>query len=264
MALFQGTFFAKSISRATTFNLVLPNDCPDNIGETNENFRRPVKTLFLLHGYCGNYTDWLINSPVQDLASRYNLAIVMPQGDNSFYLNGPSSCGKYEDFISKDLIEYLQKTFKLALDPKDTFIGGLSMGGFGALHNGLAHPEVFGKMFGLSSALIQDEVAKMEPGTGNPVANYDYYASAFGNPKDLPTSSNNPKAVAKKRVENKEKIQPVFMACGSEDFLIEPNRDFKAFLESLGIDVKYYETPGVHDWKFWNEYIEKAIMFCLE
>ena len=233
MALFQVTFFAKSTSRPTPFNLVLPNDIPINVAETNEHFRRPVKTLFLLHGYSGNCMDWLINSPVQDLASKYNLAIVMPSGDNSFYLNGTSSCEKYEDFIAKDMIEYLQKTFNLAMKPEDTFIGGLSMGGFGALHTGLAHPEAFGKMFGLSSALIQDEVAKMEPGTGNPVANYEYYAQAFGNPKELTNGHNNPKAVAKKRVDNKETIQPIFMACGSEDFLIEPNRDFKMVEHSM-------------------------------
>ena len=261
MAVIQVNFYAKSICKPTMFQMILPNDNPFNPEETNEHFRRPMKTLVLLHGYSGNCFDWLVNSPVSDLAGKYNVAIVMPTGDNSFYLNGTSSTAKYEDFICVDLIEYLQKTFGLAKTPEDTFIGGLSMGGFGALHSGLAHPEVFGKMFGLSSALIADEVCNMKPGFGNGVANYEYYAQTFGNPSELKEAHNNPKFVLSERVKKGEKIQPIFMACGSEDFLIAPNRDFKDFLISNGVEVTYKESPGVHDWKFWNEYIEPAIIF---
>lgn len=264
MALLQVNYFATSISKSTTFQLALPNDVFRSPDDKNPHYEREMKTLILLHGYCGYCNDWLISSPVCELANRYNVAIVMPSGDNSFYVNGPASTAKYEDFICVDLIKYLQKTFGLAMRPEDTFIGGLSMGGFGGLHSGLAHPEVFGKMFGLSSALIADAVCKLEPGTGNPVANYEYYAQTFGNPKELENSRNNPKFLVKDRVAKGERIQPVFMACGTEDFLIGPNREFRDFLIENGVDVTFKESTGVHDWKFWNEYIEPAIKWCLD
>lgn len=148
--------------------------------------------------------------------------------------------------------------------PEDTFIGGFSMGGFGAIHSGLVHPEAFGKMIGLSSALICDGIKGMKPGTHNPVANYAYYRQTFGDLEHLDESMNNPKYVVKRRLENGEKIQPIFMACGSEDFLVEANRDFRDFLLKNGVDVTYKESPGVHDWNFWNEYIEPAICWALE
>lgn len=264
MASLQISFFAPSISRPTIFQMVLPNDILPMWRQGNSHFDRPMKTLILLHGYSGNSLDWVTNSQVTSLAGQYNLAIVMPAGDNSFYLNGGATGYQYEDFICVDLINYLRDTFGLAKSPEDTFIGGLSMGGFGALHSGLAHPEVFGKMIGLSSALICDGIMGMKPGTGNPVANYEYYAQTFGDLDKLDTSMNNPKYVVKARLEKGEKIQPVFMACGTEDFLLEANRDFRDYMKDNGVEVTYKESPGVHDWKFWNEYLEPAIKWALE
>jgi S-formylglutathione hydrolase FrmB len=54
------------------------------------------------------------------------------------------------------------------------------------------------------------------------------------------------------------------MACGSEDFLIKENHDYRDFLVSENIDLTYAEGPGIHDWTFWNEYIEKAIIWALK
>lgn len=58
-------------------------------------------------------------------------------------------------------------------------------------------------------------------------------------------------------------IQPIFMACGTEDFLIRENRAFHHFLKAEGVNVTYKESQGVHDWKFWNEYLEIAILWML-
>ncbi|HJA68040.1 MAG TPA: esterase family protein [Candidatus Mediterraneibacter cottocaccae] len=264
MANLQVTYFSPSIMRFTTFQMVLPNDTPPAMKENNRHYDRPMKTLFLLHGFSGCSVDWVTGSLINELAGRYNLAVVMPSGDNSFYLNGAGSCNKYEDFLCGDLVAYIRDTFGLAKTPEDTVIGGLSMGGFGAIHSGLAHPDVFGKMFGLSSALICDTIQGMKPGSADGIADYDYYRQVFGDLDHLDESPKNPKYLVKQRVAKGEKIRPVFMACGSEDFLIENNRDFHEFLVKHGVDVTYRESPGVHEWKFWNEYIEPAIEWALK
>ena len=119
-------------------------------------------------------------------------------------------------------------------------------------------------MFGLSSALICDTIQGMKPGSADGIADYDYYRQVFGDLDHLDESPKNPKYLVKQRVAKGEKIRPVFMACGSEDFLIENNRDFHEFLVKHGVDVTYRESPGVHEWKFWNEYIEPAIEWALE
>ena len=147
---------------------------------------------------------------------------------------------------------------------EDTFVGGLSMGGFGALHTGLLYPENYSKIAALSSALIVHEVMEMKEGIGKAVADYDYYKATFGEPKELAMSINNKEYIIRQRRERGESIQPVFMACGTEDFLLENNRSFYEFLKKEGIEVDYHESPGTHDWKFWNEYLEPAVKWMLQ
>ena len=142
------------------------------------------------------------------------------------------------------------------MTPNKTGVMGLSMGGFGALHTALMFPETFGVTAALSSALIHNEVAKMKEGEGNSVANYAYYRECFGDPSKLKESVNNPEYLAKKLKEEGKKIPKIFMACGTEDFLLEPNRAFHKFLTDTGIDHVYEESEGIHDMKFWSKYAE--------
>ena len=88
MALLQVNTFSQALSRIITFHIILPNDAPPEMLAGNSNYDRPMKTLYLLHGFSGSTQDWLTGSLIQELALKYNLAVVMPAGENSFYLNG--------------------------------------------------------------------------------------------------------------------------------------------------------------------------------
>ncbi len=138
------------------------------------------------------------------------------------------------------------------------------MGGFGAIHTALKYPEYFGKMFGLSSALIVNGIKGMKPGSHNDIADYDYYTQIFGDLDKLDESENNPEYLVTERLKKEEKIQPIFMACGSEDFLLNENHEFRDFLLKNKVDFTYKESTGIHDWKFWNEYLEPAIQWLIE
>ena len=142
---------------------------------------------------------------------------------------------------------------------EDTYLMGFSMGGFGALHTALAYPETFSKTAALSSALIHNGVAQMKEGEANEIANYDYYRMCFGDPDKLAESDNNPEYLIKKLIAAGKKIPEIFMACGTEDFLLEPNRAFHKFLEDQKVEHVYLESKGIHDMKFWQEYAEKFI-----
>lgn len=264
MAVIQLNFYAKSLCKGTNVHIIIPNDAPLEMLKGNENYERPMKTLFLLHGFSGSSIDWITGSNIVELSLKYNMAVVLPSGDNSFYLNGKGTGSAYETFTGAELVDYVQKTFRLALKKEDTYIGGLSMGGFGALHTGIKYSDTFGKIFALSSALIVDTIKDMESETQDAIADYDYYERVFGNLKELEQSDKNPAYLAKIKTEKGEKIQPIFMACGKQDFLIEQNRTFREKLSSLGIEVIYEESDGIHDWKFWNEYLEPAIQFLLK
>lgn len=263
MAIIQTYTYSTSLSRVIDFRMLLPNDPLPEMIAGNEHYNRPMKTLYLLHGFSASNYDWLGGSLIQELALKYNLAVVMPSGENSFYLNIKGTGGAYETFTGVELPAYCQRTFGLSAAPADNYIGGLSMGGFGAIHTGLRHPETFGKMFGLSSALIVRTIAGIQPGYSDFIADYDYYTRTFGDLNALETSVNNPEYVVKTRQAAGETIQPIYMACGSEDPLVETNRVFRDFLTEQNVDLTYVEGPGVHDWQFWNAYLEPAIQWML-
>ena len=261
MALGQFDFYSNSLRRAVTFHILLPNDVAT---EGNEHFNRKMKTLYLLHGYAGNNKSWLLNSNIEELACRYNLAVVFPAGENCFYIDGEGVGKAYCTYVGNELVEYTRRVFGLSREKEDTYIAGFSMGGFGAIHVGLAYPETFRAMVGLSSALIAHNIAGKKEGFSDPIADYYYYRSVFGDLDKLLESSNNPEyQITKLKQEGKE-IPAIYMACGTEDFLLEENRIFHRFLTKEEVPVTYIESPGAHDWKFWNHYLEPSIQWMLE
>lgn len=88
MANLDITFRSQSLTRPTTFHLIWPNDVPPDMKAQNPHYGRPCKTLFLLHGYTAGYKEWPSCSPIWELAMKYNLAVVCPDGGISFYLDG--------------------------------------------------------------------------------------------------------------------------------------------------------------------------------
>lgn len=185
---------------------------------------------------------------------QYNLAVVMPTGGISFYLDRPGVGNVYGRFVGSDLPDDLQSTFALARDREDTIIAGNSMGGFGALHTALACPERFGCAIGPSSALVIYQVAERTPdgalGHPNVMADYAYYRETFGDPAGLLEGENNPETLVKKRKAEERELPRLFMACGTEDFLLEQNRALSRLLKDAGVPVTYVEDAGVHDWAF--------------
>ena len=249
-------YFSQALHRMTSFEMLIPNDPRESVPPgTKAAPSRPMSTLFLLHGYTGKGDNWV----PWGLPEKYNFAIVMPTAENSFYLNGEPTGTAYQAMVGEELVDYVRSTFRLANGPEDTFIAGLSMGGFGALHTGLAYPDRFGRIGALSSALIVYEVAQMQPGVGNSIANYAYYRACFGDPATALERDVNPEVLARRLKAAGAKIPEIYMCCGTEDFLLEPNRKFHRFLESEGIAHEYHESAGSHNMVFWQEYIVKIL-----
>ncbi len=179
MAIIQCNFFSKSLARTVPIQVVLPTDKFVFPGQP-EPEEKPFKTLYLLHGIFGNYTDWVAGTRIQAWAQDRDLCVVMPSGDNSFYVDNRKTSALYGSFIAKDLVDFTRKSFPLSRKREDTFIGGLSMGGFGAIVNGLQHPETFGHVIGLSAALVLDKARASAEYTDNIMTNRGYYESVFG------------------------------------------------------------------------------------
>jgi S-formylglutathione hydrolase FrmB len=177
----------------------------------------------------------------------------MPSGDNSFYVDRPEGWNNYGEFIGQELVEVTRKMFYLSHKREDTFIGGLSMGGYGAIRNGLKYHETFGYIAALSSALHIFE--KFE---SKGVTDLAYLESCFGNLEIAKKSDKNPRYIIESNPD--VNFPKVYLACGTEDWLLEANRDFRDFInKQTNIKLDYHESTGKHDWIFWDEYIYKVL-----
>lgn len=262
MALLQVNFYAKSLKKLVNFNALIPIDTFEIPGQ--QKFEGgPMKALYLLHGYSGNHMDWVCGTKIQELSLKHNIAVFMPSGDNYFYLDDTDMGALYGEFIGNELVEFTRKMFHLSDKREDTFIGGLSMGGYGAIRNGLKYSHNFSRIIALSSALITKNIAGIPADFKDPIADYKYYTRVFGDLNQLLGSDKDPEALIIDLKKENAYIPEIYMACGTEDFLINENRNYHNFLNSEGIVHTYIESPGVHDWNFWNDYIEKAIMWAL-
>ena len=255
MALIQVNYLSKALFRTVPVNVIIPSDKISF--ETMDYLPAPeggYPTLYLLHGLLGNYMDWVSGTRIQRWAEDAGLAVVMPSGDNSFYVNGQTANNDYGAFIGEELPRVMRQMFPLSRRPEDTFIAGLSMGGFGAIRNGMKHAETFSSIIGLSGAIHffdpdYESVAGEE--------------SAFGSLVEAAKTDKNHHVALeqlKERVAAGEVEAPAFyLACGTQDSLMGVNRSFRSDAEAAGFDVTWDEEDRGHDWDFWDSQIRKVI-----
>lgn len=257
MAIIEVNFISKCLMRTVTFNAIIP---VDKFGPQAENAeQKPLKTLYLLHGIFGNYTDWVNGTRIQAWAEANDLAVIMPSGENRFYLDDEKSGELYGEFIGKELVEFTRKLFPLSDKREDTFIAGLSMGGYGAIRNGLKYAENFGCVIGLSAALVHDTWKDADNSAPIFTFRRNYYEAIFGEYDKVKGSDKDPKALLLKLKEEGRPVPKMYLCCGTEDGLVTVNRDFRDFLNENGVDLTYVEGPGKHDWVFWDTYIKKVL-----
>ena len=249
MALIQVNYVSNALKRTVPMQVILPVDklTPDGKLPAPKKF----KTLYLLHGYLGNYTDWVSGTRIQRWAEERDLAVVMPSGDNAFYLDYPATDNCYGQFVGRELVEITRRMFPLSDKREDTFIGGLSMGGFGAMRNGLKYHDTFGAIISFSGAFhFLEKMSLQCP---------EYFTSVFGDLQQAVASDKNPWVLAKVLAKQGEQLPRIYIACGTEDRLLPQSRDFRDLLVANGFDVTYAEGPGDHNWDFWDTYIKKAL-----
>lgn len=258
MALIQANFMSRSLMRTVPIQVILPVDKFSFVGNLPHE-KKTFKTLYLLHGIFGNYTDWTANTRIQRLAEEKNLAVVMPSGDNSFYVDHPQSGSMYGMFIGEELVEITRNMFPLSHKREDTFIGGLSMGGYGAVRNGLKYYHTFSHIITLSGALHILE------NPDNPqeriIPSEAFY---FGDIRESAKSDKNPRVLIQQlmhHIQTGDSVHfpRIFQACGTEDPLLTVNRTYRSIFLKNGIDLTYCEGTGSHDWDFWDTWIKKAL-----
>ena len=234
MVLFRGDIKCKSLQRRTSISVILPADNLHFLNDEEEIVEKPYKTLYLLHGLYGSDDIFLANTSIQKFAEDHGIAIVIPCGENSFYLDDVDSHRLFGEYVGQELLDITRSIFPLSDKRQDTFIAGFSMGGYGAIRNGLKYSENFSKIGMISAALISDEIESYGD-DNNVLHSRPFYESVFGNLDEVAGSDKDPKYL----IENCENIPEIYMACGLDDFLFQKNADFYRFLKSKDIDATF-------------------------
>ena len=262
MAIVNTRYYSMSLHGNISFNAIIPFEDYGNFPDFNqEPFKRetPLKTLYLLHGITDDENSWLLNTNIARYAEENHIAVVMPYGYDHFYLD-ISAWERWGEFIGKELVDYTRGLFGLSAKREDTYIGGLSMGGYGALRNGLKYNDTFSKIVALSSGLRFYDLDQVTEDHPVPMRTRSFYERVFGPLDQILGSDRDPEQLYR---EIKMPVS-IFMAIGEDDFLKDANRQFKSFLEEQKADLTYYEAPGNHEWDFWNRNIEKGIQWLLK
>lgn len=238
MSLLRVSFFGDSIGKSMGMNIIHP----DGPG--------PYPVLYLLHGLSDDCTMWQRRTSIERYVSGLPLIVAMPDGGRSFYCNHTGG-DQYDDHIVKDVVGYVDRTFKTVASAGGRAIGGLSMGGYGAIMLALRHPDVFSVASSHSGALAIIHW----PRPNRP----DVEAIV----RDVPRPEYDCFTLAEKLAAQGQKPALRF-DCGTEDFLLPDNRAFHKHLLKLKIKHQYKEHPGEHNWEYWDEHVREGIAFVMK
>lgn len=249
---------SKSLKRIVPITVVIPSDTTNFSGTGTNPAQPPYKTLYLLHGIYGSDLDMIANTNVMRLARERQMAVVMPAGENHFYVDDNNSGMKFGEFIGKELVEATRRMFPLSDKKEDTFIAGMSMGGYGAVMNGIRYYDTFGYVASMSTAVITKET--LAPGMPNPtpMCNPDFQ-QAIWDYDTLDTNEKNPYVLLKKYAVYAEKLPKILITCGKSDPLFKNNEKFSAYMDELGIEHEFIPEDGGHDFDFWRKAIVKIL-----
>ncbi|WP_078055033.1 alpha/beta hydrolase [Erysipelothrix larvae] len=250
MAKLSVDYYSNALKRHVELTVLLPVDA------LNQQFKyedlKPFKTLYLLHGMLGNRHDWIDRTLLHNYLEGANIAVVMPSGENSMYVNNALSNVDYSAWIGDELVSMTRRMFPLSPKREDTYIAGLSMGGFGSLMNGLKYRDVF-SVIGSFSAPIQKSDDLKKNYSGINMFGMSYQAQFEENPSAFD--------IYQMLDQNQGDIPYLYLSCGSRDFLIENNREFVKYVASKNIHHEYFELDDDHSWTFWDESIKRFIAY---
>lgn len=240
MAVFHVEFGSEKLGMRSRLNVLLP-----------ENAQRNLPILLLLHGLGDDENAWLEQTKIADYARDQQVAVIMPRADRSYYTNTVSGM-RYFDYISEEVVARCRQWFSLSTQPADTYVGGLSMGGYGALKCALLHPKTFAGAFALSGVPDIIEQWHEHPERA------PWYNELFGRITELPGSTNDLISVVQHWPTN-QKRPFLWQLCGTEDPFLEMNKRFHVLAQQSGFKNSLKLVPGAHEWRVWDQAIQEVL-----
>lgn len=256
------TMKSKVLDQFVNYTIYLP----PNYEQGDRNY--PV--FYLLHGFTDDENAWVDNGFVEKAVEQgvnkgdiNEMIIVMPDGGLKWYINQPNGKFNYENMFINELIPYIESTYRINASRKNRFIGGLSMGGYGALAYTMRHLDLFSACVAFSSAIkTDDDVINMSQ------ENFDYlYQSVYGeNVKGANRISKhwntyNPLFIVNELSDLQLKSVKWYLSCGDKDDLLEGNIELNKIFRNRKIPHEFRVKSGLHNWEYWRSDIKEGLKF---
>jgi putative tributyrin esterase len=215
--------------------------------------------FYLLHGLTGHYDNWDSKTKIAEYAAPYNAIIVMPEGENGWYTDSATRPNdRYETYIIQELIPEIDKRFRTIRQREGRLVAGLSMGGYGSIKFGLKYPEMFVLVGSFSGALGAASWSDKTLGGSNWIASS--IMSVYGAEGSQTRQENDIFKIVREISPEKIKSLPfIYLDCGTEDFLIQNNRDFSGLLFEKKIPHEFRQLPGAHTWNYWDRQVQEFL-----
>ena len=247
MALLTWNFHSQILGVSASANVVLPQSAVER--------GKKLPVLYLLHGLSDDHTIWQRRTSIERYVEPLGLAVVMPAVNRSFYANmAHGAC--YWDFISEELPELARSFFPLSDKRADTFVAGLSMGGYGAFKLALSLPDRYAAAASLSGTVdIVQLIANSDKSDPNRRGEME---DIFGPPESV-WGSDNDLFYLVDRLAKRKRRPKLYQWCGTEDYFFEHNEHLYKYAKQRGVRVSYSKSPGGHTWDKWDEQIGKVV-----
>ncbi len=225
----------------------------------------PYPPLYLLHGLSDDSTIWLRRSRIEAYVRELPIIVVMPDGYRGFYTDNDSGPA-YACHIGEEIPYFIERTFPARAARGSRAIGGLSMGGYGALRVALGYPERFCSANSHSGAVMRlnlnrgwRSLRKDPVFRDRPAAFFEELRRIFGR---HPMGTAHDLLFLVRRARRRgHRLPRILLDCGTEDSLLPCNRDLHRDLEAAGVGHEYREHPGGHEWDYWDLHVREALAF---
>jgi putative tributyrin esterase len=248
-------FRSKLIGATLPYSVVLPSTYKI---AGHGALRYPV--LYLLHGLAGHYDNWLAKTKLKEYAAEYQMIIVTPEGNDSWYTDSATvATDRYETYIMQELIPDVESRYRTVKARAGRAIAGLSMGGYGALKFAVKYPDQF-----IFAASISGALDAAQRTDANPKNVWSFLRPSimqtFGAPDSPVRAANDLHKLFRDFPAERIKALPfLYLDCGTEDGFLATNRELAAILLERKIPHEFRELPGQHNWPYWDSQVQEVL-----
>jgi putative tributyrin esterase len=234
----DGILYSPSLQREKAYRVLLPNE--------QIVARGALPVLYLLHGYECNYTSWDACTHLQHYARGVPLLIVMPDGENSWFMNSSTVAeNRFEDYLIKDVLSEIEHQYSTIADRSGRAIAGMSTGGYAAIRLGLKYPDLFSFAGSLGGTLAPD------------ICWHPRRAEVFGSRERVQRDGHClfsiPEAFEQSFSTN------FYLDCGTEDWYLDLTRALAEQFALHNMACEFHNTPGGHTWEYWDSALEPML-----